>query len=356
MIKREKMKTIYSISIVKNEADIIESFIRYNYSYLDGMMVINHNSSDNTEKILENLIKEGYNIYYIKWDKIMHQQGNVLTKFIYELIEEKNPDIIIPIDADEFLVSNNRKNPREELEKLDMNYVHYIDWKTYVPYSKEDSKEFIPNNMKYIRNNEYNEHEKVIIPSKLFEKLDLELENGNHDCNKLPQKNKAKNYFLKMAHYPVRSEDQLISNTLIGGLNTFCIPFREKRRSWHRLKLFDKIRNKEELDLIKVAHEYSSRSAKDKPVLLIYDPIETDFCEDLTIKYSKLSQIDIQHNLINYSKELADEFRLIKEKNIKIEEKLKKREKEIRDLQPTLKWINYKTKNVLSRLKKKILK
>jgi hypothetical protein len=156
-----------------------------------------------------------------------------------------------------------------------------------------------------------------------------------------------------MAHYPIRSEDQLISNTLIGALNTFCIPFRDKRRSWHRLKLFDKIKDGEELDLIKIAHEYSSRSAKDKPVTLTYDPLETTFCKNSNMKYLELSQIDIQNNLINYSKELADEFRLIKEENIKLKEKLKKREKEINELHPTLKWLKYKTRNIVSRIKKK---
>jgi len=347
------MKTIYSISIVKNEADIIESFVRYNHSYLDGMMIINHNSSDYTRKILKNLIKEGYNIYYIDWDELMHQQGIVLTKFMYELIEEKNPDIIVPIDADEFLVSNKNENPRNELESLDLNYIHYIDWKTYVPYIRKDVKEFVPENMKYIRNNEYNEHKKVIIPSKLFKELSLELANGNHDCNNLPEKNKLKNDCLKMAHYPIRSEEQLISNTLIGALNTFCIPFREKRRSWHRLKLFNKIKDGEELDIVKIAHEYSSRSAKDKPVTLTYDPLKTDFCEDSDVKYSDLSQIDIQHNLINYSKDLADEFCNIKEENIKLKEKLKKREREINDLHPTGKWLRYKTKNIVTRIKKK---
>ncbi|RBQ22798.1 hypothetical protein ALNOE001_14910 [Candidatus Methanobinarius endosymbioticus] len=30
---------IYSISTIKNEADILESFIRYNYAYLDGWLL-----------------------------------------------------------------------------------------------------------------------------------------------------------------------------------------------------------------------------------------------------------------------------------------------------------------------------
>jgi glycosyl transferase family 2 len=328
----EIMKNIYSISIVKNEADIIESFIRYNYSYLDGMMIINHNSGDCTGEIIEKLIEEDYNIYYVEWDEIMHQQGNVLTRFIYELIDERNPDIIVPIDADEFLVSDDNKNPRKELEKLDLDYVHHIDWKTYIPYTTEKFEEFIPKNMKYIRNEAYNEHEKVIIPSKLFKDLELELANGNHYCHDLPKENKKKCEYLKMAHYPVRSKDQLISNTLIGALNTLCIPFREKRRSWHRLALFKEIEEGKNLDLIKIAHEYSSRVAQNKPPILNYEPMNIDFCENIEIKYSNISKIDIQNNLIKYSKDLAEEFRAIKEENIELKNKLNKKNKQINEL------------------------
>lgn len=327
---KENVKSIYSISIVKNEADIIESFVRYNYTYLDGMMIINHNSGDGTGKIVEKLIKENYNIYYIEWDKLMHQQGEVLTKFIYELIEEKNPDLIIPIDADEFLVSYNNENPRGELEKLDLDYVHYIDWKTYIPYKTGPDEDFIPKNMNYIRNKEYNEHKKVIIPSKLFEDLNLELANGNHDCHNLPKENKNEKDTLKMAHYPVRTKNQLISNTLIGALNTLCIPFREKRRSWHRLMLFDQIEKGEDLDLVKIAYEYSSRSAKNKPQLLNYDPFNMNFCKDIEIKYKELSKINVQNNLIKYSKDLAEEFRIIKEENIELKKEIEKKDKELK--------------------------
>jgi len=354
------MKVIYSISIVKNEADIIESFVRYNSSYLDSMVIINHDSSDNTSKILKNLQKEGYNIKYIKWDKLMHQQGKVLTKFIYKLIDEKAPDIIIPIDADEFLIADNEKNdPRQILEELNLNYVYSAKWKTYLPKKEGKVFDFVPENMHYIRNPELEEHSKLIIPTKLFTKLKLSLRDGSHNCNNLDSSLKKEITSLKFGHYPVRSKSQLLSNTLIGALNTLCIPNRYKLRSWHRLELLEKIINEEELDLLKIANEYSSKVAKDTIPNLNYSPMNLKHYKNIEIKYKELSKIDVDKNLIIYSKKLAEGFCDIKEENIALNKNnnkqkkiIEKQKKIIAELYPTKKWLKYKAKNIISRIKK----
>ena len=46
---------IYSLSVVKNEAAIIESFVRYNHNIFDGMLIVDHNSYDDTLNILNSL-------------------------------------------------------------------------------------------------------------------------------------------------------------------------------------------------------------------------------------------------------------------------------------------------------------
>lgn len=39
---------IIVVSMAKNEADIIESFVRYHMTFVDGMIILDHNSDDNT--------------------------------------------------------------------------------------------------------------------------------------------------------------------------------------------------------------------------------------------------------------------------------------------------------------------
>ena len=49
---------ITSFTMVNNESEIIESFIRYNYNFVDEMVIIDNGCTDNTIQIVYHLIEE----------------------------------------------------------------------------------------------------------------------------------------------------------------------------------------------------------------------------------------------------------------------------------------------------------
>ena len=51
--------------MVRNESDVIETFIRHNLTLLNELHVVDHNSSDNTREILTLLKQEGLPIHYL---------------------------------------------------------------------------------------------------------------------------------------------------------------------------------------------------------------------------------------------------------------------------------------------------
>lgn len=53
---------IVSYTMVNNESEIIESFVRYNYNFLDEMFFVDNGCTDNTVIILHKLMEEGYRI------------------------------------------------------------------------------------------------------------------------------------------------------------------------------------------------------------------------------------------------------------------------------------------------------
>ena len=53
---------IVSFTMVNNESEIIESFVRYNYNFVDEMVIIDNGCTDSTIKIVRNLINEGFKI------------------------------------------------------------------------------------------------------------------------------------------------------------------------------------------------------------------------------------------------------------------------------------------------------
>ena len=46
---------LYGVAMVRNEADIIEAFVRHNLTVLDGLVVVDHSSDDGTSEILSAL-------------------------------------------------------------------------------------------------------------------------------------------------------------------------------------------------------------------------------------------------------------------------------------------------------------
>ena len=50
---------LIGVAMVRNEADIIEAFVRHNLTILDALVVVDHASLDGTSEILTLLQREG---------------------------------------------------------------------------------------------------------------------------------------------------------------------------------------------------------------------------------------------------------------------------------------------------------
>ena len=124
------MNRIIAISMVKNEADIIESMVRYTLNYADYLLIKEHNSTDDTRKILELLKEEGLALEIYDCDIEGHNQSDVMTELVYKAIKEFNADVVVPLDADEFLISEKGtvNDVRSSLENLDIRGNYDIPW------------------------------------------------------------------------------------------------------------------------------------------------------------------------------------------------------------------------------------
>jgi hypothetical protein len=141
------MKTIIAVVQVQNEADIIESLCRYYCCFCDGVIVTDDMSSDNTIEILNHLVEEGLPVYITDDESIDHGLGSINARYqqIHLAVDKYNADIILPIDADEFLVNTNSGNPRLILETLDEKIEYHIPWHNYkCPKENDNNTVFFP--------------------------------------------------------------------------------------------------------------------------------------------------------------------------------------------------------------------
>lgn len=133
---------IAAIGIVKNEMDIIESFVRHTLSFADELLLIDHQSTDKTAEILRALQQEGLPLTVHTSNRVEYAQGDMTTDLLYEAINNHGADLVIPLDADEFLVGTKPgKSIREYLEDLDREFVYKLPWRRYSPYQPDVRRE-----------------------------------------------------------------------------------------------------------------------------------------------------------------------------------------------------------------------
>ena len=71
-------KKLVGLSMVRNESDVIETFIRHNLTLLDELHIIDHNSSDNTREILTLLKQEGLPIHIYHYNELELDRKSVV--------------------------------------------------------------------------------------------------------------------------------------------------------------------------------------------------------------------------------------------------------------------------------------
>jgi glycosyltransferase involved in cell wall biosynthesis len=317
--------------MVKNEMDIIESFGRYNVNYLDGMIILDNGSTDSTLNILESLKKEGLPIFVNEddtrdFDKVL-KMNHLLKKAVYEY----NADIIVPLDADEFLLSQNNESPREFLEKLESPNYYVAKWKVYIPdFSRNKEEKFIPRKITMVRDDSSrNWHTlyKVIIPRKLVDDYDVKLTRGSHSLIFDPQYkevlNRIINPNLRIAHFPIRSKEQTISKVSVGWLNAISSIEKKPNDSFHWKKIFNQLKAQKEIeddDVVAIATEFSCEN-DDTEKIILEDPMDLSFCNNIEIKYTD-EKINPMSNLLEACEWLSQSCVNAKKENIRLENKV----------------------------------
>ena len=295
---------LVSITILKNESDIVESFIRYNLNILDEMIILDNGSCDETIEIIRKLQNENLPIILIEDTDYQYNQRLKLSILLKKAVEIYSADIVVPLDADEFLCSDNG-NPREILEKLDENSYYQILWETYVATIEDDPAiGFIPSRLTHVRDEKYDTIYKVIVPKNIITNYDISLQMGQHDLifEKPEEKiEPTKIPDLKMAHFPLRSVEQCMSKILIGWPNVISINKQNNDLGFHMKIMFEKIKEKgmitsEDMELFSRSYGLTEFH---KNIEIREKPMNIDFCEDIEIKY---------HYDYNYMRNVLDNY------------------------------------------------
>jgi len=139
------MEYKYKLSVslcIKNEGKYIEEFIKhYVKQGVDHFYIINNNSNDNIEEIIENspyknlitLINDNRNMNILINDNGAYGHKKLLDENLYEIVK-KETEWLINVDADEFMYGKNGHNIKSYLSTIDKSICCiYVIWNIMNP-------------------------------------------------------------------------------------------------------------------------------------------------------------------------------------------------------------------------------
>jgi len=203
---------IIAVTCIRDEADVVERFVRHNLAVVDGLIVLDHRSRDRTPDILAALVAEGLPLALCRANLPGKHQGDWMTRMARTAATRLGAHPVVPLDADEFLAGSDRDRMRALMKAMPRDGVTALEWMSYVPMPDDPAGEIdVLARITHRRAREVSRTLKLAVGAELAADPDFLWSHGMHratrgldDLRPAPQAPE-----LALAHFPVRSVDQL---------------------------------------------------------------------------------------------------------------------------------------------------
>ena len=300
---------LIGVAMVRNEADIVEAFVRHNLTVLDAMVVVDHGSLDGTEEILALLQREGLPLRVIRDASPGFFQAERMTAVAREAFARERADFVFVVDADEFIKTPSRVEVERELAALPVGVHASISWLTYVPKSFGGGTR--APEIRWRLRTERHGSRKCVVSRSFAERTKQYLVSGNHLVDDLatpkpPPHARLPASVAALAHYPVRSPDQLMRKVVLGYLAHLATRPDNDRQAAHWRDLFVELRDGATFDDERVrliAFNYGLARDAWRPfdgADLVEDPVAIAF----DLRYPRAAPVDTLRLLMRFTERL----------------------------------------------------
>lgn len=215
---------LVSVTLAKNESDIIESFVRFNLQWFDHMVVLDHDSSDTTQRILRELATEGLPITVLHDRSLAFTQGPTTTRLARTACTQLDADYVFPLDADEFVKCASRSALESSLARVPAGKLGSLAWQNYIVNDSDNGEEIDPvRRIRYRAGAELVSEQKVILSRNALMDNGWEIGPGNHFLTSTRETNRvAAMHSLDtaaIAHFPLRDIAQFQRKAVLGWLS-----------------------------------------------------------------------------------------------------------------------------------------
>lgn len=303
---------ITAIGVIKNAADVIEACIRGNSWLIDQFVLLDNMSTDRTVEILNSLQTEGFKIEVINDTEIQHTQAKKMDMLCAYVYEKYPSDFIIPLDDDEIIIPANKNismdDAKKSLAALNRDSLYYLFWRVYIPTDYDDTTEInVAKRQTFCFSDTVSTSNKVIIPSAITQEEGFHVIDGNHGAIFTREHGNFHFPDLKLAHFPIRSAEQIRSKALIGWTNLLTMPDRCKVNGIHWGTIYEQVKDGNTLTTELLQTLSALYLMPDAEIEVVRDPVSLP-SEYLQLKYTRSNEVNALENYCYYVESLAAKY------------------------------------------------
>ena len=211
-----------AITMVRNEQDIIEPFLRHNAALVDLLVVLDNCSTDATRRIAVEVARELGNIVITDIPDRGYNQSEIITRCLQSVQSATFAEFVFFLDADEFIGCADRDALRGCVEAISQGAMGLLPWMTFVPdpaLSEAESPDPL-DRLTFRRKQEDPQYYKAVVRMAGAVDPMIKVDQGSHlvrDWRGDVLSSQVLNT-LPLLHFPLRSTEHLAAKGVIGWL------------------------------------------------------------------------------------------------------------------------------------------
>ena len=209
--------------MARNESDVIEAFVRHNLRFLDALVVLDHGSVDDSPDILAALGREGLAIEVLRDPVRAFNQGARQTEMARRYLRGTQAEFCFALDADEFIRAPSREALQASLARLPPQAHGSVALQNYLGSTHPLEINPLLRHTTRLGDDRVGGH-KVVLRRSFADDPAAQVALGNHAAVRVEQ-GAARPFAhaivegVTLAHFPVRSAEQVATKAIIGWLS-----------------------------------------------------------------------------------------------------------------------------------------